>query len=74
MFINVPANNYDSRPTDNQQFTDRSPTGYQQVADSRQKYSRDKILYWNLCQNQQNLPKSEEQKAKNLPKAENSLS
>ena len=35
----------DCRPTDNQQFTDRSPTGYQQVADSRQKYLREKILY-----------------------------
>ena len=32
----------DCRPTDNQQFTNRSPTGYLQVADSRQKYSREK--------------------------------
>ena len=29
-------------PTVGKQFTDRSPTGYQQVADSRQKYSREK--------------------------------
>ena len=60
----------DCRLTDNQQFTDRLPTVNKNTREI--KYSTE--TNQTKCQNQQNLPKSEEQKAKNLPKAENSLS
>ena len=58
----------DCLPTDNQQFTDRLPTGCRQSA---------KILERNLLKPMSKptkLTKSEEQKAKKLPKAQNSLS
>ena len=49
----------DCRPTDNQQVTDRSPTGYQQVAESRQKYLREKNTLLKPMSKPTKLTKSE---------------